>query len=110
MIIYPIYYLQPLLFQQLVKPRVATQDASRRTVQNRTRNLQKTREQISKGGESAVVQMADELQTCTRSERERLLTAAGLPPGEIEPGAGLAMKAELGIPWHKLQHLRRYML
>ena len=56
------------------------------------------------------MQMADELQTCTRSERERLLTAAGLPPGEIEPGAGLAMKAELGIPWHKLRHLRRYML
>ena len=67
------------------------------------------RKQENRSVKEAVVQMADELQTCIRSERERLLTAAGLPPGEIEPGAGLAMKAELGIPWHKLQHLIRYI-
>ena len=57
-----------------------------------------------------MAQMADELQRCMRAEREQLLKAAGLPTGEIEPGAGLAMKANLGTPWHKLRHLRRYTL
>ena len=42
--------------------------------------------------------------------KRAILKAAGLPPGEIEPGAGLAMKAELGILWHNLRHLRRYTL
>ena len=30
--------------------------------------------------------MADEPKRCMRAEREQLLKAAGLPPGEIEPG------------------------
>ena len=53
--------------------------------------------------------MQDELQSSTKEEQEKLLKAAGLAPGEIEAGAGLAMKAELGIPWSKLRHLRRYI-
>ena len=54
--------------------------------------------------------MRDELQSSTRAEREELLKAVGLAPGEIKAGEGLAMKAELGIPWSKLRHLRRYLL
>ena len=102
-------YLQPLLyiiFQQLPRPRIATTDASQRTIRNRTKTLQEAREKISKGGESAAAQMQDELQSSTKAEREELLKAAGLAPGEIEAGAGLAMKAELGIPWSKLRRRR----
>ena len=58
----------------------------------------------------ASVQMEGELLTCSPQEWQRLL---GAPAKEsckviIPPDEALAMKAELGLPWNKLQIVRKY--
>ena len=65
------------------------------------------REGLSGGKQGAHRQLVDELKAADYDERQKILKEAGITP-EISPGEGLAMKAELALPWRKLQHLRRY--
>ena len=65
------------------------------------------REGLSGGKQGAHRQLVDELNATDYEERQKILKEAGITP-EISPGEGLAMKAELALPWRKLQHLRRY--
>lgn len=51
--------------------------------------------------------MVDEPACTDASVREGILREAGIIP-TIYAGEGLAMKAELAIPWEQLQVLRRY--
>ena len=44
-----------------------------------------------------------ELRSLTKDERSKLL----LVTIDIPPEQGLAMKADLAIPWHKLRMIRR---
>ena len=48
----------------------------------------------------------DELKSSTPEERQALLIEAKVGP-TVKPGEGLAMKAELSIPWSKLRNLKR---
>ena len=64
---------------------------------------------MSGGTSSSQMQFADELCHTRKEERRLLLQAAGFGnENEISPGAGLALKADLQIPWNKLRHLQRY--
>lgn len=51
-------------------------------------------------------QIQAELKTLTKPEREEILRNARLSL-EIPAEQGLAMKADLGLPWNKLREIRR---
>lgn len=85
--------------------RVTSGEASARTLKRRTENISKVRS-ITSGGDS-VVQLASEVKTLTKAEREELILEVKLPI-LIPTDQALAMKADLGIPWTKLRILRRY--
>lgn len=53
------------------------------------------------GGDSTS-QLREEIRHLSRSERQELLHSAGFTL-EIPAEQGLAMKADLGIPWNKLR-------
>ena len=82
-----------------------TSDASKRTVRRRSETLSKVRE-ITSGGDTTA-QLAAEVKSLSKAEREELLQQAQLPI-LIPTNHALAMKADLGIPWNKLRILRRY--
>ena len=50
--------------------------------------------------------MGDEIKVLPKEERERLMKEEKFTI-TIPPEAGLAMKANLNIPWHKLRSMRR---
>ena len=85
--------------------RVTSSEASARTLKRRTEMISRVR-YITSGGDN-MVQLASEIQSLTKAEREELLHNAQLPI-IIPTSQALAMKADLGIPWNKLRILRRY--
>ena len=58
------------------------------------------------GGEDSSHLLHQELRSLTREQRSKLLLDAGLTI-DIPPEQGLAMKADLAIPWNKLRVIRR---
>ncbi len=63
------------------------------------------RELVSSG--SSPQQLTEEVKVLSSNERQKLLTDAGFST-EIAANKGLAMKADLRIPWNKLRVIRRY--
>ena len=58
----------------------------------------------------ASAQQMHELQRLQREEREQLLRDAGIAPKVLcALGAGLALQADLHMPWHKLRKLCRWL-
>ena len=68
--------------------------------------MSRIREQFSLGDSKE--QMACELKVLRREERESLMKEAGFTLS-VPPDQGLAMKADLCLPWRKLRIMRRYM-
>ena len=56
------------------------------------------------GGESTT-QMQSEIRCMSKEDRQELLKSAGLPV-VIPADHALYLKAELSLPWNKLQHIR----
>ena len=55
--------------------------------------------------------MGAEINRCCQTEREALLKQAGLQdPIDINSQEGVAFKADLAIPRHKMRHIRRYVI
>ena len=52
------------------------------------------------------VQLQAEVRALSAEERQDLLKSAGITI-DIPPDQGLAMKADLAIPWNKLRIIRR---
>jgi len=78
------------------------------TLRARSSKLADVHDSLSGGGEGVRRQLVDEMKATDKQVRERILKEAGITP-EITVGEGVAMKAELALPWRKLRHLRRYM-
>lgn len=92
---------------QVANCRVSSCEAGDRTLKRRTENISRVRS-ITSGGES-VAQLASEIKSLSKSEREEILAEAKLPVVVIPTDQALAMKATLGIPWNnKLRVLWRY--
>ena len=89
---------------QVTGCRVSSSKASARTLKRRTETISKVRSVIS-GGDN-MRQLASEVKSLTKAEREELLGDAQLPV-VIPTDQALAMKADLAIPWNKLRILRR---
>ena len=78
----------------------------RTTLRKRSKTLSDYREILSGGEKGAQKQLTDELKITDAEVRKNILKEAGITP-EISAGEGLAMKADLALPWHKLRYLRR---
>jgi len=90
---------------KVTKPRVSSELASVKTVRRRSFEVSKHRDAVSGG--SGLIQMADEVRILQREERQQLLKDADVKI--IVPALdGLAMKADLTLPWNKLRSMRRY--
>ena len=78
--------------------RVATAEASSKTVQRRLQQLRGTRSALR-------IELEDEMRALPKERRQQLLQEVGLPL-EIPAENGLAMKA---TPFHGTRILRRYI-
>ena len=66
---------------------------------------------VSAGAAGASAQQVLELQRLHREEREQLLRDAGIAPKALcALGAGLALQADLHMPWYKLRKLCRWLI
>lgn len=81
-----------------------TSEASGRTIARRNKALDHVRDLVSCGDSGS--QMREEIQHLSKQERQALLHEEGFTLN-IPEEQGLAMKADLGIPWNKLRVLRR---
>lgn len=88
---------------------VPTGKASQTTVRQRSQSLTNVRLSLS-GGDSAT-QLAHEVYTSQREDRQQLLDEIRKVDGNfivrVPVEASLAMKADLNIPWNKLRIMRR---
>lgn len=87
--------------------RVPSSDASRRTVKRRTDGIGRVRS-VTSGGDVAA-QLASEVKSLSKAEREELLKEAQLPV-IIPTDHALAIKADLALSWRKTRILRRYTI
>lgn len=86
--------------------RVPSTQATYKTVKCRSQELIHHR-QVCSGGEQAY-QLSNEVKTCSMEERESLLEELqGGFKVQIPTRIAVAMKADLGIPWHLLRSIRR---
>ena len=96
------------VWQRIPVCRVSSTDASHATLRRRESVLEGIR-QVACGGErGSQAQTTHALATLRKEESENLLRGAGLLPKGMEEGIGLAIKADLQLPWNGLRKLRRY--
>ena len=88
----------------MTSPQATTSTSSSRTVRRRSHEIANLRKIVSK--DDSVVQLQREIQVMPRDERRQLMKEANFDV-EIPPDHGLAMKADLCLPWNKLRVLRR---
>ena len=99
--------IQSISLVKVAKPSLSSEEASRRTIKRRSHELQQVREFISGGRDAAHQQLASEVLQLSQVERKELLKEAGLVASDLPVEHGLAMKADLGLPWNKVRTLRR---
>ncbi|XP_070534039.1 uncharacterized protein [Ptychodera flava] len=93
---------------RIVNPRKSSRECSRYTLVSRSRSVTNVRQQMSGDSVSAVVQAKDEMKRIQRTENQSIVDLLGLAPN-TPPGAGLALKTDLGITWSTLRKLRRWL-
>ena len=81
-----------------------TSKASSKTALRRNKVLSKVRDVVSASDSPS--QLHSEIKCCNKDERQDILREAGITM-DIPVEAGVAMKAELGIPWTKLRVICR---
>ena len=86
------------------KGAVSSDEASSKMIHRRSQHLSVVRGIVSAGASSS--QLCDEVRALTREERCKLLQEAGFST-DIPAEHGLAMKADIGLPWAKLRVIRR---
>jgi hypothetical protein len=97
--------LKPLNLMKVTKSMVSSSKCSRETIRRRSNELSKIRSQIAMG--DSTIQFNNELKQLPIEERKILMKEANFTIS-IPPEQGLAMKADLNIPWNKLRIMRRY--
>lgn len=101
---------------RLRNPRVASDEASKRTLRNRTVVMTRIRAKVCGGdvdGDPSRSQLSHEVSRTSKEDRRQLLVDAGFsisPSHSLEPGTGLVLKADLDLPWARLRILRRFVL
>uniref|UniRef100_A0A1X7V608 RING-type domain-containing protein n=1 Tax=Amphimedon queenslandica TaxID=400682 RepID=A0A1X7V608_AMPQE len=94
---------QPLNLIKLTTSSVSSGECSKGTIRRRSNEIRKIRERLSMG--DSTVQMHNEIEIIPKEERTALMKEANFTV-TIPPDQGLAMKADLNIPWNKLRAMR----
>lgn len=89
---------------QVTRPHTPSSKASKKTLMRRTQEIQDLRDVISGG--DLTCQLQSELHCLSRDERQQLLKDSGLTL-DVSAEQGLAMKADLALPWNQLRIIRR---
>ena len=84
--------------------RVASSQASRKTLSRRTKLINEFRTIITANDGGS--QLQHEVRSLGKEARQELLRSAGISL-EISPEAGLAMKADCSLPWLRLRKIQR---
>lgn len=87
-------------------PRVSTESVTTKTVKQRSFQLSSIQKSISGGESSERIQLQSEIKLLSTEDREKLLDDIGIH-SETSAEQGLALKADLSIPWNKLRVMRR---
>ena len=90
---------------RVTTPRVDSQMASQRTRHRRSEEISSVRQVVSGGAH--IQQLKDEVGILDEGERRKLLLQSKPLQVQIPVEEGLAMKADLGIPWNEMRTLRR---
>lgn len=90
---------------RVTTPRVDSQKASQRTRHRRSGEISSIRQVVSGGAQ--IEQLQDEVHTLSEDERRQLLLQSKPLQIQIPVEEGLAMKADLSIPWNEMRTLRR---
>ncbi|KAL5484078.1 hypothetical protein EMCRGX_G020519 [Ephydatia muelleri] len=99
-----LHYIIDVELALITQPRAAVRQLSKHSRKHRVNEMSSTRAILS--AESSTVMFETELKSLDRKEKERLLKSAGITKG-MTPEQGLALKADLGLPWNRLRMLRR---
>ena len=78
--------------------------ASSKTIMHRNKVLDRVRDVVSAG--DSTTQLQSEVHSMGKEERKELLKEAGITI-DIPAEEGVAMKADLALPWTKLRVIRR---
>eukprot|EP00731_Ephydatia_muelleri_P024162 Em0016g433a len=101
-----LHYIIDVELALITQPRAAVRQLSKHSRKHRVNEMSSTRAILS--AESSTVMFETELKSLDRKEKERLLKSAGITKG-MTPEQGLALKADLGLPWNRLRMLRRWL-
>ena len=93
----------------LTKGQTRSGTAAPRTVRRRSNEMTAVRQLVSGGSEGAASLQSSELRCFSRLEWDRCLTDAGFTAQGNHDGVGLALKADLRLPWFKLRKLRCWL-
>jgi hypothetical protein len=83
---------------------IPSSKSSTSTLRRRSNEMSRVRKVLSVGDES--VQMSQEIRMIPKEERNELMKNANFHI-VVPPEEGLAMKADLCLPWKKLRMMRR---
>ena len=96
---------QSITLTKVTKPTVSSEEASSRTIRRRSGELEKHRN-LASGG-APLVQLHAEMKSLSTSERQKLLADLEFKI-ELPALTGLAIKADLCLPWSKMRSMKRY--
>ena len=97
------------MLSKIRKPRKESSACSRQTLISRSKCLAEVRQHVSGSGESAHFQAGNEINRMGKEEKETILSSLGLSP-DIPPGAGLLLKADVGVTWSTMRKIRRQVV
>eukprot|EP00731_Ephydatia_muelleri_P011283 Em0006g177a len=99
---------RPVTFMRVTATHNVTKSASKRTLKRRCQEMSHVRDIVS-GGEASTL-LENEIKWMSDDEKHHLLVESGIAMDiKVSAEQGLAIKAGLAIPWHKLRHLRRWL-
>ena len=100
---------RPVLWIKATRATVPTGEASDRTARKREVEVQKFTDAVCGGEAGSAAQRVHSTKVMSKEHRDLLLKEAGVLPQGAASGIGLAIKADLQLPWSKLRKLQRYM-
>ena len=100
---------KPQVYERITTALVPSDEASARTVRRRSSELHHVAELVGGGAAGAKAQEVAQLRQLSSAEQDKLLEECGLKAHQPAPGTGLAIKADLALPWSQLRKLRAWL-
>eukprot|EP00117_Sycon_ciliatum_P019771 scpid43167/ scgid17817/ len=99
----------PIMWMKIPTASVSSSEGSSRVLRRRELTLQSISEVVCGGESGSASQRVHSTRVMSKESRESLLHDAGVLSEKPASGVGLAIKADLQLPWYKLRKLQRYL-